>query len=108
MENPEWTPPPPPDESSIYSASTRDHYAEEIKKQATKALIFGILSLVCCPLIFSFMGYNAANEALLNIDLYEVGQDKRGIAQAGKVLSIVGAVLWIVSVIIRIMLAIAR
>lgn len=72
MNNPDWTPPPPPqeDNSSIYSASTREYYAGEIRKKSTQALIFGILSLFCCGVVFGILGMNAANEAITNIEVY--------------------------------------
>ena len=101
MENPEWTPPPPPQEDSIFSAGTREYYAEKIRKDATKALVFGILSIFCCPPVFAYMGYNTAQEVLTNIDVYEVEEGKKGLAQAGKVLSIVGVVVWVISITIR-------
>lgn len=108
MENPQWTPPPPPQDDSIFSSGTRDHYAQEISKKATQSLIFGILSLFCCGIIFGILGYNAGNEAINNIEIYDVAHDKRGIAQAGKIISIIGLVLWGLSIIVRILLAIAR
>lgn len=109
MNNPEWTPPPPPQENnSIFSDSTRQFYAEKIRKDATKSLVLGILSLFCCGLIFGWLGYNAAQEAITNIDVYEIEQSKRGIAQAGKILSIIGIVLWVVAIILRILAAGAR
>jgi hypothetical protein len=99
--NQEWTPPPPP-EDSIFSSGTRAYYAEEIRKGATKALVFGILSILCCPPIFAYLGYTTAQEVLANIDLYQVEENKRGFAQAGKVLSIVGIVLWVLGLVVRI------
>lgn len=107
MENPGWTPPPPPQDNSLFSPGTRDFYAEDIGKKATQSLIFGILSLFCCGLIFGFLGYNAANEALTNIAIYDVAHDKKGLATAGKVLSIVGLVLWVLTIIVRVLLAVA-
>ena len=102
MNNPDWTPPPPPqEEDSIFSQGTRDYYADEIRKGANKALIFGILSIFCCPPIFAYLGFTTAQEVLSNIDIYQVEQNKKGLAQAGKILSIVGVVLWIIGICIR-------
>ena len=106
MENPEWTPPPPPDDGSIFSSGTRQYYAEEIRKGSTKALVCGILSIFCCPPIFAYIGYTTAQEVLTNIDIYEVEEGRRGLAQAGKVLSIIGVVLWVVSIFIRVLMAV--
>lgn len=96
----DWTPPPPP-EDSIFSSGTRQYYAAEINKGATKALIFGILSILCCPPIFAYLGYTTAQEVITNIEIYQVGEDKRGMAQAGKVLSLVGVALWVLGLIVR-------
>ncbi|MGB2751908.1 MAG: DUF4190 domain-containing protein [Pyrinomonadaceae bacterium] len=101
MENPEWSPPPPPDDGSIFSSGTREYYAAEIRKGATKSLIFGLLSIFCCPPIFAYFGYTTAQEVITNIEIYQVEENKKGLAQAGKVLSIVGIVLWVIGLIIR-------
>lgn len=101
MNNPDWTPPPPPQEDSIFSQGTREYYADEIRKGATKALVFGILSIFCCPPIFAYLGYTTAQEVLANIDIYQIEEGKRGLAQTGKILSIVGVVLWVVGTIAR-------
>ncbi len=98
----EWTPPPPPDDGSIFSSGTREYYAAEIRKGAIKALVFGILSIFCCPPIFAYFGYTTAQDVISNIEIYEVEENKKGLAQAGKVLSIVGVVLWVVGIIFRI------
>lgn len=110
MNNQNWTPPPPPQEQndSIFSDSTRQHYAEEIRKGATKALVFGILSLFCCPPIFGYLGYTTAQEVLTNIDIYQVEANKKQLAQVGKVLAIVGVVVWVVGFVLRLFLASAR
>jgi hypothetical protein len=106
MNNQDWTPPPPPAEQndSIFSDSTRQFYAEEVRKGATKALIFGVLSLFCCPPIFGYLGYTTAQEVLVNIDVYQVEPGRKQIAQVGKVLSIVGVVVWTLGVILRVFL----
>lgn len=100
--NQEWTPPPPPQEDSIFSQGTRDYYAQEIRKGATKALVFGILSVFCCPPIFAYLSFTTAQEVIANIEIYQVEENKKGLAQAGKILAIVGISLWAVSFILRI------
>lgn len=99
--NADWTPPPPP-EDSIFSSGTRQYYAEEISKGATKSLVFGILSILCCPPIFAYLAYSTAEDVLTNIAVYQVGEDKKGLALAGKALAIVGVVLWVLGLIMRI------
>lgn len=101
MENQEWTPPPPPQEDSMFSQGTREYYADEIRRGATKALVFGILSIFCCPPLFAYLGFTTADEVLNNIAIYQVEEGKKGLAQAGKILSIVGIVIWVVSFVLR-------
>ncbi len=103
-ENPqqEWTPPPPPDDGSIFSAGTRDLYAQQIRSGSIKALVFGILCIFCCPPIFAYFAFTTADEVLTNIDIYQVEEGRRGLAQAAKVLSIIGIVLWVIGLIIRV------
>lgn len=98
--NPQWAPPPPPDDS-IFGSGTREHYAQEIRKGSNKALVFGILSIFCCPPIFAYLAYTTAQEVLTNIDIYQVEENRKGFAQAAKVLAIVGIVLWVIGTIAR-------
>jgi hypothetical protein len=99
----EWTPPPPPDDS-IFSSGTREYYGDEIRKGATRALVFGILSIFCCPPLFAYLGYTTAQEVLTNIEIYQVEENKKGLAQAGKFLSIAGVILWIFGIIVRLIM----
>ncbi len=101
--NPGWTPPPPPDDS-IFGGGTRQHYAEEIRKGTNKALIYAALSIFCCPPIFAYLGFTTAQEVLTNIDIYQVEEGRRSMAQLAKVLSIVGVVLWVIGMIARVSL----
>ncbi len=106
MEEKEWTPPPPPEapKDSLYSQGTLEYYEKEISTGAVKSLVFGILSIGCCPPLFAYLGYTTAQEVLTNIDIYEVGEGKRGLAQIGKILSIAGVILWIIGIILRVVL----
>ena len=103
-ENPqqEWTPPPPPRDDSMFSAGTREYYAEKVRKDSVKALVFGLLSVFCCPPIFAYFSFNTASEVITNIEVYEVEEGKRGLAQAAKVLAIIGLVLWVIGLIFRV------
>ena len=104
QENPEqgWKPPPPPEDDSMFSAGTREYYAEKVRKDLIKGLVFGILSILCCPPIFAYFAYNTAQEVITNIEVYEVEESKRGLAQAAKILAIVGVVLWVIGLIFRV------
>lgn len=100
----EWTPPPPPgpEGNALHSQGTLEYYAAEIRSGSTKALIFGILSIFCCPPIFAYLAYTTADEVITNIAVYGVEENRRNMAQVGKVLSIVGIVLWVIGLIFRI------
>jgi hypothetical protein len=98
-----WVPPPPPDDS-MFSSGTREYYAEAIRKGSTKALVYGILCIFCCPPIFGYFAYTTAEEVLTNIAIYQVEENRKGMAQAGKILAIIGIVLWVIGVIARIAL----
>jgi len=105
----EWAPPPPPQhENALHSQGTLEYYAAEIRSGSNKALIFGILSIFCCPPIFAYYAYTTADEVITNIAVYEVEQNRRGMAQAGKVLAIIGIVLWVIGIILRVTGAMAR
>ena len=93
---------PPTADDSIFSSGTREYYAKKVRDDAAKALVFGILSVFCCPPIFAYFGYTTAQDVLVNIDVYEVEQGKRGMAQAAKVLSIVGVIVWVLGLIFRV------
>ncbi|HEX8636645.1 MAG TPA: hypothetical protein VF692_01180, partial [Pyrinomonadaceae bacterium] len=95
-------------EDSMFSQGTREYYAGEIRKGATKSLIFGALSIFCCPPLFAYLGYTTAQEVITNIEIYEVEENKRGLAQTGKILSIIGVVLWTVSFFLRIIVGVGR
>jgi hypothetical protein len=99
--NPGWAPPPPPPEDSVFGSGTRDHYAGLIRSGSTKALVYGILSIFCCPPIFAYLAYTTAEEVLTNIAVYQVEENRAGLAQAAKVLAIVGVVIWGIGTIAR-------
>ena len=103
----EWAPPPPPQEDALHSQGTLEYYAAEIRSGSNKALVFGMLSIFCCPPIFAYLAYTTADEVITNIAVYEVEEGRRGMAQTGKVLAIIGIVLWVVGIILRIGLAAA-
>ena len=48
------------------------------------------------------MAYTTAEEVITNIDLYQVEEGKRSLAQIGKALAIAGVVLWVIGVIFRV------
>jgi len=76
---------------------------EFVNKNAYYALTFSIFGILCCGLL-NFYAYGLANSVIETIDYYSIGQDKRGIALAAKIMAIVGIVLWILGIIVRLVL----
>lgn len=106
MQNPnDWTAPPPPQDDSMFSPQTREYYAEQIRKDSVKALVLSIIGFVCCPPIFAYFAWNTAQEVISNIELYQVEEGRKGMAQAAKVLAIASIGLWAVGVFLRILAA---
>jgi hypothetical protein len=78
--------------------------AAAVASDATNALVLSIVGLFCCGFIFGFLAFRKANEALETIAIYEVAQDKRGIAMAAKIIGIIDIVGWIIALFARIAL----
>ncbi|KXK04223.1 MAG: hypothetical protein UZ17_ACD001000918 [Acidobacteria bacterium OLB17] len=91
----------------MFSTQTREFYAESIKKDSVKALLLSLIGFVCCPPVFAYFAWNTAQEVLVNIDVYEVEEGRRGMAQAAKVLAVASIILWVIAVIIRVLSAIS-
>jgi hypothetical protein len=75
-----------------------------VASDARTALILSIVGLFCFGFIFGFLAYRRANEALETIAIYQVAEEKRGIAMTAKVLSIIDIVGWIIALLARIAL----
>ena len=108
MQNPnDWMPPPPPQDDSMFSPQTREFYAEQIRKDSVKALVLSLVGFVCCPPILAYFAWNTAQEVILNIDLYQVEEGRKGMAQAAKILAIVSIAFWVLGVIFWVLFAAA-
>lgn len=100
-----FVPPPPPSiGSSLYPPEVLAAKAADVASDARNALILGIVGLFCFGFIFGFLAFRKANEALETIEIYEVAQNKRGLATAAKVLGVVDIVLWGIALLMRIFL----
>lgn len=75
--------------------------AAAVASDAKQALILAIIGVFCCGFILGFLALRKANEALETIQIYEVAQDKKGLAMTAKVLAIFDMVAWIVGLILR-------
>lgn len=61
--------------------------------EATAALIFGILGLICCP-VFGIASLILGKQEMNRIDQGLSAVEGRGLAQAGYILGIVALVIW--------------
>lgn len=94
-------PPPPSIGNPMYSADVLAAKAAGAASDAKTALIFALIGLLCFGFIFGFLAYRKANEAIETIDLYQVAQDKRGLATAAKILAIFDIVGWVIALVLR-------
>src|SRR5262245_34504313 len=102
--NQPFVPPPPPSYqrgSSLYPPDVLASKEASAASDAKQALIFAIVGLFCCGFIFGYLGFRKASDALETMQIYDVAQDKRGMATAAKIISICDIALWIVGLFIR-------
>jgi hypothetical protein len=98
-----FVPPPPPSiGSSLYPPEVLAAKAAAAASDARNALILSIVGLFCFGFIFGLLAFRKANEAIETIDIYEVAQDKRGLATAAKVLGILDIIGWAVVLLMRV------
>lgn len=100
--NDPFVPPPPPTSSSLYPPDVLATKAAVVGSEVKTALLLAILGIFCFGFIFGFLAFRKANEALETINIYEVAQDKRGMAMTAKVIAIVDIALWGIGLIVRI------
>lgn len=96
-------PPPPSIGNPMYPSDVLAAKAAAAASDAKNALIFGVLGLICFGFIFGFLAIRQANKAIETIDLYEVAQDKRGLATVAKFLGIFDIAAWVVVLVLRFM-----
>lgn len=97
----QWQPPPPPTIDSPFDPRVLADKTEFVNKNAVYALIFAVAGVLCCGLL-NIYALSLANSVLETIEYYSIGQDKKPLALAAKVVAIVGIVLWILGIILRI------
>ncbi|HEX9060305.1 MAG TPA: DUF4190 domain-containing protein [Clostridia bacterium] len=83
----------------------RDIYPTEIISRGThpeakNALIFGIISIFCCAVVFGPMAIVKGSDAIRDIE-NNPGYEGLGMAKAGRILGIIGLVLWVLIIIGR-------
>lgn len=64
-------------------------------------LVFGILSLLCCPIIFGLLAVLMGQADLKEMDAGRMDSSGRGLTKAGVIIGIIGVGLWIVWLILR-------
>lgn len=94
-------PPPPPVGNPMYPPDVLAARAADAAKDTRTALILSIVGLFCFGFIFGYLAFRKANAAIETIDLYQVAQDKRGMAVVAKFLGIFDIVGWIIVMVLR-------
>ena len=94
-------PPPPSPGNSFYSSEVLAQKTAYVAAEARTALILSIVGLFCFGFILGILAFRKANDVLETIAIYEVGQDKKGIATTAKVLGIIDIVGWTIALVAR-------
>ncbi len=71
--------------------------AQENSK-ATMAVVFGVLGIICCGLLAPVAWY-LANGELEQINAGRIAESNRGMAQAAKILGIIGTILLVLGLL---------
>lgn len=100
---------PPPQGGSIsrpYTPPTVERANPREHPEGTTVLVLGILGLVLCGILAPF-AWVRGSKAVKEIDAAPPGSyTNRGSAQAGKVMGIVGTVIWISAIVLYVVLAV--
>jgi hypothetical protein len=97
-----FIPPPPPAGNSLYPPNVLAAKTAEVASDVKTALILSLLGIFCFGFIFGFLAFRKANSALENINIYQVAEDKRGMATTAKVIAILDIVLWGIGLLLRV------
>lgn len=73
-----------------------------IQSLSNKSVLFGVLGLVCCGLIFGPLAISYANRAEAQIILDESGANHGSTYKVGRALGYVSLVFWALGVVLRI------
>ena len=100
--NQTYNPPPPPMSGNpLYPPHVLEAKSREAAEDAKNALILSIIGIFCFGFILGFIAYKKADNALEIINLYQVAEDKRGIATVARTLGIIDIVLWALGLVAR-------
>ncbi len=92
-------PPPPPPGGYGYGAQPPYGMPPQDHPKAQTAMILGILGIVCCS-ILAIPAYIIGNNAVQEIDRSGGQLGGRGMANAGKIMGIIGIVLMIAGIVL--------
>jgi sulfite exporter TauE/SafE len=95
----------PPGTTDAFEPPTR---GSRVQSLGNKSVIFGILGLLCCGLIFGPLAINYANQAEAAIILDESGATHSGTYKVGRALGYAAIGLWVLGVVVRIIGALSR
>jgi len=93
-----YQPPPPPPPGYGYGGPGGYVPPPQDHPKAQTAMILGILGLVCCGII-AIPAYIIGNNAVREIDASGGQLGGRGMANAGKIMGIIGIVLMVVGIL---------
>lgn len=102
---PVYPPPPPFSAAPGYAVANRP-----TDNQATLSLVFGLLSLTCCLSILGPVAFFLGNSSLNRIRASGGTIGGEGLANAGRILGIIGSfilVAWVLLVIVRVFTSMA-
>jgi hypothetical protein len=97
-----FIPPPPPGGNSLYPSNVLAAKAAEVASDVKTGLILAIFGIFCFGFIFGFLAFRRANNALETINIYQVAEDKRGMATTVKLIAILDIVLWGIGLLLRV------
>lgn len=76
--------------------------ASQIDKNATSALVCGIVGIFICGPILGTIAITEANKAIREIEIAPQYESSKGKATAGRILGIIAWVIWVIVIVIRV------
>ena len=110
---PSYTPPggsSPYGQPPVYSPASGYVASRPTDSQATLSLVFGLLSLTCCLSILGPVAFFLGNSSLNRIRASGGTIGGEGLANAGRILGIIGSVilvLWVIVILVRVFTSMA-
>jgi hypothetical protein len=83
---------------SPFERHTLDEKARYINKNSILSLVLAIFSFLFCGFI-GFYSFSLSSSVVETVDYYNICHDRRPIAFAAKIISLVAAALWVLGVV---------